>query len=76
MMPRPRAGRRGVDSFFRSKTRRRLVSSFPHGKARRRLIPARGDAQYCPIASGPCTDILSDWYILPVLGGTDRNREP
>ncbi|RWW16945.1 hypothetical protein BHE74_00026800 [Ensete ventricosum] len=85
-VPRPRAGRRGGASFFARRqgcafvpvwgdetSPRCLVAA---RKTRCCLVPVRGDARYYPVVGGPHTGILSDQYIPPVLGDTDRNREP
>ncbi|RRT52025.1 hypothetical protein B296_00050740, partial [Ensete ventricosum] len=85
--PRPRAGRRDVTSFSRWKmrrglippcgeTRRRLAALFLRGKMRRHLVPVRGDARFCSVASGPRTNILSNRYVPPISGDTNRNGEP
>ncbi|RWW02555.1 hypothetical protein GW17_00034350 [Ensete ventricosum] len=31
---------------------------------------------YHPVAGGPHTGLLVDWYIPPILGGIARNRRP
>ncbi|RWV90334.1 hypothetical protein GW17_00047471 [Ensete ventricosum] len=53
---------------------RRGVASFPRGKTRRRLIPAWGDVWYRPMVGGPRTSILLDRYIPPVPASIDQNQ--
>ncbi|RRT36603.1 hypothetical protein B296_00042751 [Ensete ventricosum] len=72
-MRRRLASRRGRTTP-RSLAGRRCGASFPSWKTRRRLVTARGDKaspHSRAVASGPCTDILSDRYIPPVPGNID-----
>ncbi|RZR75880.1 hypothetical protein BHM03_00000462 [Ensete ventricosum] len=65
-VPRSPAGRRGDTSFSCCKTRQHLVLPLEDEVTPRPKAGRRRCRRYRPIAGGPCTGILSDWYIPPI----------
>ncbi|RRT70294.1 hypothetical protein B296_00029267, partial [Ensete ventricosum] len=78
-MPRLPAWERSDASSSRVGTKRRLSSPSEEGslpvKNRSWATDHTGNRESA-VPDGPRIDILSDWYIPPVSGGTDRNGEP